>query len=741
MDPALTPPAVPFLIGLLADNATLAWRRSGVQVAHTSPAQEAVRALARIGRPAVDPLIEVLQDEGARSVIRSGAAEALGHIGDKKALDPLLKALRYRDSGGVRPTVAEALGRLGDPNAVDPLLEAFQAEHAGVARDEVATALGMIGDERAVPVLARAVLDPALRSSHREVVQALGKIGDPRGVEPLIGALGDPKLFDHAIEALAAIGRPSRGPLLAALRGDDASVREGAAAALGHVGDHSAVKPLVARLEDRDPRVRARAAESLGHIGRRDATGGLIRALADTRPAVAEEAEQALSHIDPDWHDGSAAKETAADLLEQLRAPAGGPQSRAWVVLDRIDPDWRRPDVTTDIVRRLIRALPDVDGEARDCLLTQLAGVDPGWRRGAAAEAVVDDLIGDLEQGDRASKRAAQEVLEELSGKHFGADSQAWRTWRAETGWSSQRASGRVVPAMRLGLTEEEFRRRVAERVDALAGTGIPVYAVVGIVTGDAASGGPAAPSSDDTTPEACYVLRHHQRLVRIGRQGPTRGIPRDPADRARALLLAHDFPSADELVLVVNDVVWSNVRDKTVTRLLDRLLANVGRFYERVPQFAEMLVWCRRSLPGQGVAEAEDGQVDVDRGGMIEAERRGRKPREGEPLEAMHILLAHDQATLVDGRCRREVTCTKAEALLKAKVLLAKLRGGTDRFADLAGRWSDCPTAASGGRIGGFAPGTMLPKFEDAVRDLKVGALSDVVETEVGFHLIRRVK
>ncbi len=56
-------------------------------------------------------------------------------------------------------------------------------------------------------------------------------------------------------------------PLIAALHGDDASVRASAAGVLGKIGDVRAVEPLIAALHGDDASVRVLAAQALGKIG------------------------------------------------------------------------------------------------------------------------------------------------------------------------------------------------------------------------------------------------------------------------------------------------------------------------------------------------------------------------------------------------------------------------------------------------------------------------------------------
>ncbi len=73
-----------------------------------------------------------------------------------------------------------------------------------------------------------------------------------------------------------------------------------------------------------------------------------------------------------------------------------------------------------------------------------------------------------------------------------------------------------------------------------------------------------------------------------------------------------------------------------------------------------------------------------------------------------------------------------------KAKVILEELEGGAD-FAKLALEHSSCSSAFKGGDLGWFGPGKMVLQFELATKRLKeVGALSKVVQTQFGFHIIK---
>jgi len=78
-----------------------------------------------------------------------------------------------------------------------------------------------------------------------------------------------------------------------------------------------------------------------------------------------------------------------------------------------------------------------------------------------------------------------------------------------------------------------------------------------------------------------------------------------------------------------------------------------------------------------------------------------------------------------------------KRAAREKTAGILAEVRAGGD-FAALARKHSEDATAAQGGDLGFFPSGRMVKPFEDAAFALDPGAVSDVVETPFGFHLIK---
>ena len=72
------------------------------------------------------------------------------------------------------------------------------------------------------------------------------------------------------------------------------------------------------------------------------------------------------------------------------------------------------------------------------------------------------------------------------------------------------------------------------------------------------------------------------------------------------------------------------------------------------------------------------------------------------------------------------------------AEELKARIESG-ESFAELAAEYSDDPgSAEQGGDLGWIEPDVMMPEFEDALYSMETGEVSDPVETEFGWHLIR---
>ena len=97
------------------------------------------------------------------------------------------------------------------------------------------------------------------------------------------------------------------------------------------------------------------------------------------------------------------------------------------------------------------------------------------------------------------------------------------------------------------------------------------------------------------------------------------------------------------------------------------------------------------------------------------------------ERVKAQHILFK------TQGKTPEEIEKIKE----KARGVLERAKKGED-FSSLAKQYSDDSTAAAGGDLGDFGRGQMVPEFEKAAFSLGVGAISDLVQTQFGIHIIK---
>ncbi len=125
------------------------------------------------------------------------------------------------------------------------------------------------------------------------------------------------------------------------------------------------------------------------------------------------------------------------------------------------------------------------------------------------------------------------------------------------------------------------------------------------------------------------------------------------------------------------------------------------------------------------------EGEVDLGEKSLQTYYRRHKAQFDVvEQTQASHILLR------VDATAAPKLKQQKRQL---AEELLAQIKTKDNKnFADLARRYSDdAGSAAQGGALGYFTRGTMVPAFEEVAFSLHPGQLSDIVETNFGYHII----
>jgi HEAT repeat protein len=314
----------------------------------------------------IDRYIENLESPNPR--LRSQAAEDLGKLAAPEAVPELIRHLHEDVNTYVRSSIAEALGRIGDTRAIFPLMDALR-DSCSFVRRAAAIALGQMQAKQAQGALLRALDDPNFYV-RRAAINAVGKLDipdlgpmlvplldtpDPRirrtvtiairrleagaaipkmievletyllepnqrdlpVVKTLVVALGEldakeavPVLIrvmggyvgvrSLTAKALGKIGDPQAGPaLLEALKdGKSRNLQLAALRSLGQLNYKKAIPAVRSFLDEPDPRLRRTAVLTLGLLQDRSATAKLLlMAREDDSPLVRPAAVEALGMV------------------------------------------------------------------------------------------------------------------------------------------------------------------------------------------------------------------------------------------------------------------------------------------------------------------------------------------------------------------------------------------------------------------------------------------------------------
>ncbi|MEP7288552.1 MAG: HEAT repeat domain-containing protein [Chloroflexota bacterium] len=191
----------------------------------------------------VDKFIAALDN----TFLRRGAVRELARLGDVRAAEPLINAVRNDDDPKLIEPVTRGLIRIGE-GALPALLDAIHSDNKTL-RELAAEVLGEIGSQAAVKPLIGILLNDPAKFVKMEAVASLGKLGSSEAVDPLITMLGS----------------------------EDKFLRWTVVEALGEIGDIRAVEPLVNMLNDESEEVKTATQQSLDKLGYK--LGGVIDAL------------------------------------------------------------------------------------------------------------------------------------------------------------------------------------------------------------------------------------------------------------------------------------------------------------------------------------------------------------------------------------------------------------------------------------------------------------------------------
>jgi len=281
-------------------------------------------------------------------VDRCYAARALGIMGDKEAVEPLIESLRDEDID-VCVDAVEALGRIGDISAVTSIIESLENDSSGDVCTAAATSLGQLGSEEAIESLKRVILKRPERIEwddqwdswwdiQLEAVKTLGKFGREDDVETLLKIIDDEGHQDIECELLATLAlTPGKGvdSVISRLQNEElrSQNRWRAARALGKADSAEAITALGRALQMGIPEIRAESATALAEQGAQRYLRALLLLIRDDNEVVRRAALQAITSLASKADEES---ELPEDLLSLVNDPSDNVRTALFETLARL---------------------------------------------------------------------------------------------------------------------------------------------------------------------------------------------------------------------------------------------------------------------------------------------------------------------------------------------------------------------------------------------------------------------
>lgn len=241
--------------------------------------QDAVKKLADVGEPAVEPLLFALNYDP--SYVKNGTMGIVASVIKQKKVKKIAENISI-ETHNLKMGAIETLGLIGDPRAVDPLVNILLEEEN--YRDNASRALGRIGAPSVSPLLLhKNYPDEKVKIA---IIETLGKTHSAEAVPALIDFLRerDENFEDNATGALKKIGKPAVEPLGKVLFNDKESLL-----------------------------LRCRIISILGSIGGTDSTRLILKSAGEEQIQYTKEIDDELAKID--------SRETIPILIERLKLP------------------------------------------------------------------------------------------------------------------------------------------------------------------------------------------------------------------------------------------------------------------------------------------------------------------------------------------------------------------------------------------------------------------------------------
>ncbi|WP_439123682.1 peptidylprolyl isomerase [Marivita sp.] len=209
----------------------------------------------------------------------------------------------------------------------------------------------------------------------------------------------------------------------------------------------------------------------------------------------------------------------------------------------------------------------------------------------------------------------------------------------------------------------------------------------------------------------------------------------------AFALMLALPVQAQDTLTA---DSVVATVNGTEIT--LGHMLMVRASLPEQYQQLPDDVLW--DGIMDQIVQQAvlsEESTGDDSRRVQLALENERRALVAAQVIEGLVDDAVTDDAiqalyeeTYLQGEPTEEFNASHilVETEEEAAAIVEELKGGAD-FATVAQEKSTGPSGPNGGQLGWFGAGMMVPEFQTAVEGMEVGAISDPVQTQFGWHVI----
>lgn len=209
-------------------------------------------------------------------------------------------------------------------------------------------------------------------------------------------------------------------------------------------------------------------------------------------------------------------------------------------------------------------------------------------------------------------------------------------------------------------------------------------------------------------------------------------------AEFERVQMMAQQQHQLEAQILVAAEARDVMVPPSTV----DAAMQEIRGRYPSEEEFNKDLV--RNGLDQAAFAQALERELKVE----AILEKVGSRAAHISDMDVELYYLYHpDQFRRPETRLARHILITinemitentRSAAYQRASEIAARLAKEPQRFEEQALKHSECPTALEGGKLGDLPRGKLFPALDQALFELSAGEVSGVLESELGFHVLR---